>query len=266
MKTVDIQTLPKISFAHAFQTAQYHSRLPKREHFIEVTYITEGELFLQTDKEAVHAKKGDILCNLYKNDIFIDTDQFHAHHTVGASVSFELLEDAMEHLYLPFHTKASADTMIIQQMIDQLIYNPSSHIGAAAKGAGWFLRILSEIDNCNRKANALQLYGNRLYVEKAKDYIHRHLSQPITQRQVAEYLDISPGYLCSIFKKVEHTTLMQYSNRKKLEGVRLLMQQKNLKLNEAAALFGYTDANYVSRLHKKLFQYNITDKPAQPRG
>ena len=28
-----------------------------------------------------------------------------------------------------------------------------------------------------------------------------------------------------------------------------------------AALYGYTDPNYVSRLYRQLFGYNITDRP-----
>lgn len=265
MNTVEIQSLPQIRFAHAYEPSEYHGKLPKRENFIEITYVAQGSLLYQNGSEIILAEEGDVLCNLYKNEISIHADHFHSHHTAGASVSFSILENVMDHLYLPVHTKASADTQIICRLIDQLIYNPSCYIGSPAKGAGWFLRILSEIDTCNRTSNT-PLFGEQLYVEKVKDYIHHHIHSPITQREVAAYLNLSPGYLCSIFKKAEHTTLLQYINRKKLEGIRLLMQQKNLRLNEAATLFGYSDANYVSRLHKKLFQYNITDKPTPPKG
>lgn len=266
MNTVQIHTLPQIRFAHAFHPQEYHGKLPIRQDFMEVTYVSEGSLTFRIGSETLIAHQGDILCNLYKNEIFIDTDSYHCHHTVGASVSFSLPQHSEGHLCLPFHTKASANTAILIQMIDQLVCNPSSYMGAPEKGAGWFLRILSELDNCSRSTNPPQLYGEQFYVSKAKDYILQNLKQPITQREVAAYLDLTPGYLCSVFKKVEHTTLMQYINRKKLEGIRLLMQQKNLKLHEAATLFGYNDANYVSRLHKKIYQYNITDKPSLPKG
>ena len=39
------------------------------------------------------------------------------------------------------------------------------------------------------------------------------------------------------------------------------MEKENLKLYEASQLFGYSDANYVSFLYKKMFGRNITDKP-----
>ena len=76
-----------------------------------------------------------------------------------------------------------------------------------------------------------------------------------------EHLDISPEYLCAIFKKTEGITIMRYINKHKLEGIKTLMEQTNLHLYEAAGLYGYSDPNYVSRLYKQLFGYNITDKP-----
>lgn len=155
--------------------------------------------------------------------------QAHSHHTACASLEFQIFNDDIDRLYLPLVTRASSDTTAIRQIFDQLVYDRSC-----------------------------LLYG--LYVQKAKDYIHRHLNEPITQRQVDRHLDISPGYLCEIFRRTQQTTLMQYVNKRKLCGIQTLLEQKHLKLNEASALYGYADPNYVSRLYKKLFQRNITDK------
>ena len=55
--------------------------------------------------------------------------------------------------------------------------------------------------------------------------------------------------------------MMQYINRLKLENIKVLMEHTHLHLYEAAALYGYSDPNYVSRLYKRLFGHNITDKP-----
>lgn len=261
MHTIEILSLPQIKFAHTYQAESYHSILPEQDNCIEVSYIAEGCMPFRQGGQSYLAEKGDITCNLYKIDQHIMVDAFHCHHTVCASLSFQICDRALDQLYLPPVTKSSADTALIRQMIDRLIYDPDSYVGPVAKGAGWFLRILSEIDRCNKNNANLHLPGDQLYAARAKDYIHRHLHTAITQRQVAEHLGISPGYLCSIFKEVEQITLMQYVNTKKLENIKLLMEQKNLKLNQAASLYGYHDANYVSRLYKKMFQHNITDKP-----
>ena len=67
--------------------------------------------------------------------------------------------------------------------------------------------------------------------------------------------------ICTVFKRTEGTTVMRYINRTKLENIKALMEHNNLRLYEAAALYGYADPNYVSRLFKQLFGYNITEKP-----
>lgn len=266
MKTYEICSLPQLRFAHVFQADSYQAHFMPLENCIEVSYVAEGEFTLSINKESHTVKKGDIFCNFYTEDILLDAAGFHSHHTVCASAAFQMFDDDVERLYLPLLTAASADTASIRQIIDQLIYNPASYMGSTAKGAGWFLRLLSEIDLCNRKSNALHLTGEMLYVQKAKNYVRLHINEPITQKEVARYLGISPGYLCSLFQKAEHTSLIQYVNRQKLTEIKILMEQKHLKLNEAASLYGYSDPNYVSRLYKNIFQHNITDRPTKYSG
>ena len=55
---------------------------------------------------------------------------------------------------------------------------------------------------------------------------------------------------------------MRYVNKTKLESIKKLMDNENVRLYEAATIFGYKNANYVSFLYKKIFGRNITDKPS----
>ena len=87
-----------------------------------------------------------------------------------------------------------------------------------------------------------------------------NLRSPITQKSVAQYLSITPEYLCSVFKKVEGISFQKYVNYEKLEAIKNLIEKEQVYLYEAAAMFGYSDPNYVSRLFKKYYGYNITDQ------
>ena len=127
-------------------------------------------------------------------------------------------------------------------------------------GAAKFLELLCAIDRCNRTAQNKNLPSELLYTERAKDYIQRNINTSITQNAVAAHLGISPEYLCTVFKKTEGTTMIKYINMLKLESIKTLIDNTNMHLYEAAAMYGYSDPNYVSRLHKQLFGYNITDK------
>ena len=54
---------------------------------------------------------------------------------------------------------------------------------------------------------------------------------------------------------------MRYINKLKLENIKALMDNANMHLYEVAAMYGYNDPNYVSRLYKQLFGYSISHKP-----
>ena len=86
-----------------------------------------------------------------------------------------------------------------------------------------------------------------------------HLKEPILQKEVAAHLLITPEYLCNIFKKATGESLIKFINSVKLTKIRALILHENLKLNQAAILYGYSDPNYVSKLYKKYYGHNITD-------
>ena len=52
---------------------------------------------------------------------------------------------------------------------------------------------------------------------------------------------------------------MRFINETKLTGIRLMMESKGIPLHQAAAQYGFSDANYVSRLYKKYYGRPITE-------
>ena len=98
------------------------------------------------------------------------------------------------------------------------------------------------------------------YTQRAKEYVQKNIYSTITQKSVSDYLSITPEYLCSVFKKVEGTTFKRYVNNGKLEMIKMLIEKEHLHLYEAAAQLGYSDPNYVSRLFKQYYGYNVTKK------
>ena len=260
MNCVEITSLPDILFSHVYKADHYHNSFSVRESFLEVSYIADGSFELEVGNERLCAKKGDILCLLHDKKTVILTDKFHSHHTVGVKVDWDFCSDE-RHLLLPIITPAKTGTANICHLIDDFVHNQIVYKESKTLGATKFLELLCAIDKCNRTTQNKNLPGEFLYTKRAKDYIQRNIHTCITQNSVASYLGISPEYLCAVFKKAEGTTVIKYINKLKLESIKTLIDNTNIHLYEAAAMYGYTDPNYVSRLHKQLFGYNITDKP-----
>lgn len=260
MKTFEIKNLPQVRFAHVYHADTYSNTFAVSSDRMEVTFISEGSTKIECNGMEYVAKKGDIICQpYYPHQIKIKASAYHEHHTVQAVFKWSLQENP-NGLYLPMITPAHYNTKTAANLIEQLICNQLLFKDSPTKGAILFLDLLYEIDQCNRKAEKTTLPGEVLYTQRAKEYVQNHIRLPITQKSVADHLSISPEYLCSVFKKTEGMTFIKYVNTEKLEAIRNLMEKEHLHLYEAALLFGYSDPNYVSRLFKKYYNYNITDK------
>ena len=260
MKSVEILSLPRVRYAHAFQTKSYQHTFPPKDDWLEISYISEGKLVITCNGEEYIAQKGDIICLCcYPHSICVKTDELHEHHTVIARVKWERREDARG-LCLPMVTPESLHTKKAAKQIEEFVCNPLLFQESPSKGAVLFLDLLAEIDRCNRNARKEHSPQELLYSRRAKEYVQQHLHSSMEQRRVAAHLGLSPEYLCAVFKKTEGMSFIRYVNTQKLESVKMLMEKEDLPLYEAAARLGYGDPNYVSRLYKRYYGHNITDK------
>lgn len=260
MDNIEITSLPSILFSHIYQAENYRNSFPVRENFLEIFYIAEGSFDIEVGKDKFYVKKGDVICLFHNEKTSVSANAFHSHHTVGVSVEWKFSDDDQE-LLLPIITPEENNTASICLLIDDFVHNQVAYKASKTLGAAKFLELLCAIDKCNRKAQNKGLPGELLYSKRAKKYIHQNIHSCITQKSIAEHLGISSEYLCSVFKKTEGTTIMRYINKLKLENIKTLMDNTNMHLYEVAAMYGYSDPNYVSRLYKQLFGHSITDKP-----
>ena len=260
MRTIDMTSLPTLSFAHIFSADTYENEFAPKENFIEITYISEGSITLEWDSQKVFLHKGDVLCQMYDKHLMVTADAYHEHHTVGVRVQWKSETSIANGLYLPLITPAEIGTGKIQNIINQLIDEQFSYRNCRAKCTAKVFSLLCEIDACNRKAKRISLPSEHMYAQMAKEYIHENIHTPISQAEVAAHLGISPEYLCTVFKKAEGITLIRYCNQIKLQKIEELMKRENMRLHKAAALYGYSDPNYVSTLFKRYNGHSITKK------
>lgn len=262
MKTVEILTLPRIRFAHAYGTEVYSNHFPIIGNRIEVTVITEGSLTLEKNGKIYVANKGDVICNRFEIPTAVSASAPHRHHTVCATVEWTETE-RIDGLCLPLVTPSVCGTGEAKNLIDEFVRTPLHYTDSPTRGGTAFLNLLCALDRCNRRGKKQNLPGEVLYTQRAKEYVQSRLQEPIRQKDVAAHLSVTPEYLCAIFRKTEGVTLIKYVNTAKLEAIKALMEKERLRLREAAPLFGFSDPNYVSRLYKKYYGHNLTE--TEPR-
>lgn len=242
--------------AHVYGAPVYHNTIPSRPEggVMEICYLSKGSIPVSFGEELILQKQYDLTCNLYDGVTNANADSFHEHHTVIFYVDYELCEKEEGALALPVFLSAGEYTKA-HELIDEIIriytLNPKNQFALA----GLFFQLLAEYDTMSTSAITPL---NSLYVSKAKEYIYKNLHAPIMQKDVARHLNITPEYLCAIFKRTTGMHVMQFINRIKLSKIKDVMERENIKLHEAAELYGYYDANYVSRLFKKYYGKSIT--------
>ena len=260
MQTYEIEVIPCVKFAHAYRADSYFHTFSEKENSMEICCISSGTLSIFYNGEEYVAKKGDIVVIPFNRDrITVRADAYHEHHTVFADLKWSR-QSNINGLYLPLITPAEYNTKSAANIIDTLITNQLLFKNSRTKGGVKLLELLVEIDKCNRRHKESNLPSEIMYAERAKEYVQNNLFRPITQREVAQYLSVSPEYLCAVFKRAEGISFLKYVNYEKLEAIRNLIEDKSSHLYEASSLLGYSDPNYVSRLFKKYYGYNITDK------
>ena len=258
MITVEFSSLPQVMFAHSFEADNYTNHIKKQTNRIELTYIRNGSFTSSTTEEEVVFSSGDLHLNLFDTNRTINAEEYHCHHTVSARIDMHLSSNMLQGLCLPLKTPASLVPNDVYRIIDDMIHLANEQPIDCSRSRAEFMTLLYLVDFCNRKAVNNHMSPSDYYITKAQEYISNHIHETITQRSVADYLGISSGYLCEIFKDAQHEPLMHYVNSIKLRNIEALLVNEDIKLKDACMLFGYTDPNYVSRLYKQYFGHNIT--------
>jgi two-component system response regulator YesN len=75
---------------------------------------------------------------------------------------------------------------------------------------------------------------------------------------IARKLQISYGYLSTVFSRITGTGFARYVHKVRMEKARLLLLRRELKIYEAAAMAGYSNTRYFSDAFKKHYGISPT--------
>ncbi len=249
MSCMIIESLPELEFAHSFRSIDYQNNLWAVKDRFEITCVLTGSIQIIQNGKEYHATAGDFICNTKSASTAVYASGLYEHHT--ASFVFRYSHCTLP-LVLHTSTVMSHCRSLMNDIVRMYILYPDQVYGTA----GLFLQLLNELERIQTQSTAPCSYSP--YIKQTKDYIYEHIHEPIRQADIAAFLGITPEYLCSIFKQSEGIPLIPFINRIKLENMRILIENKELTLQQATSLYGYSDPNYVSRLYKKMFGQNIT--------
>jgi AraC-like DNA-binding protein len=104
---------------------------------------------------------------------------------------------------------------------------------------------VSDSGRFSEKTNVISL------LDKIEKHIEKNLSEPITLHGICDEFGVSQPYLSRIFRKYKNMSFVEFiTNARINEAKRLMLENRDMHLKDIAAIVGYSDPNYFSRIFK----------------
>ncbi len=100
----------------------------------------------------------------------------------------------------------------------------------------------------------------------AMEYIHEHYTEPIQLSSVAEAAKVSPAYLSRLFSELLQCTFIDYMTSLRIEQAEKLIREARMNIKEVAFAVGFQDANYFSKIFRKITGLPPSVYAAEERG
>lgn len=88
-------------------------------------------------------------------------------------------------------------------------------------------------------------------IEKAKSFIIENIADPITVKDVADYVCLSAEYFTKSFKKETGQNIKEYITSTKVEAAKDMLEHTNIPVGMVALELGYTNFSHFSQVFKK---------------
>lgn len=132
---------------------------------------------------------------------------------------------------------------------DNSLYEAILGLGTLAQIIDWLIGLEQRI--CRVVAVQDQSKVHRI-VSRAKRYILDHYMERVSLEKVASSINISPGYLSTVFRQSTGTCFTDYVTSVKINQAKRLLRETNYKVYEVSEMLGYQNAYYFSKVFKKI--------------
>lgn len=88
-------------------------------------------------------------------------------------------------------------------------------------------------------------------VKKVTKYIHAHLAESIRLNDVAEYINLSPNYFSSLFKREMGIAFADYLNQIRIKESQYLLETTEYPISDIAQATGFNNQNYFTTIFRK---------------
>ena len=224
---------------------------PPLSFFSKLYYIVDGECTIQINEKQYQCKKNDLIlipANIKMSFIAINNAKWYwIHFNVLFKIN-TIYADLFNNFTDNFFLHADG---LFPERYTQEIHKHSD--------------LITPIDEFLVKCNLMQLI--RFYIKKTNlqptlsdqhnplyqinQYMIEHLRSGVTNKDLAQIVNMNINYFIRWFKKQTGYTPIQYYNYRKIELARGMLDHSDRPLSDILESLGFLDHSYFSRLFKK---------------
>lgn len=96
-------------------------------------------------------------------------------------------------------------------------------------------------------------------MEQVKAYIENHYDENISLKTLADIFHLSKEHISRKFKLSYNTTVLEYIKEKRMKKSKELLENTEMSIKDVAALVGYEDVKYFSKVFRNTYKCTPTD-------
>lgn len=265
-------SIKKIVTVHYFEYAKDYVFEGEKHDFWEFLLVDKGEVEVMAETLGYKLKQGEM--------IFHKPNEFHNVWTNGKVapnlivVSFECKSPAMKYFENRILSFGDFEKNLMAQIIREAreAYTSALNDPSLKKlekrsnpifGCEQQIKILLEqlLINLIRKGTIIKTESKlSTSVKERSDedmtrkvirYLEENIAKNLTFENICRYSSLSKTYLKVLFKEKNHSSVMEYYKKLKIEEAKTMIREGNHNFTEIADILGYASIHYFSRHFKK---------------
>lgn len=218
----------------------------------QIIYCTRGSGVLKLGEETYNIGAGDAF--------YLPPQVPHEYYPVGDIwethwITFDGREfpQLLEHIRLDkakvFHIN---DLNAVDAIFKKIVYlMKTNYYYCGHQCSAHLYQFLIELNRVVNLQNGSQDSQKLNQLQPVIDYINNNYQKELTLVELAELIDLSPQYLCRLFKECLNLRPFEFLARKRIQQAKMLLLEDKLNINEIAAKVGYNDCSYFCAVFKK---------------
>lgn len=239
--------------------------------FTRLYLITDGEGWIQAGEKLLQLKKGymylvpGFVQSTYKCPDFLE--QYYATFTVslpGNMSVYQLFRFKNEVRATDFHYDLFKKLCVLNQGMglptgDPRIYQKQIRLGVEStvsqsaqsvlQSAGILNLLYAEFVEAPKMKLQSEVHNR---IVQSIEYIHNHLSDPLSVAQLARQSSLSADHYTRLFKQLTSQTPLDYINQQRIEKAIHLLGTTTELIGDIADRCGFTSSTYFGKVFKRL--------------